>query len=137
MFKQEEDSVEKALDERIMDSFGLMDNLDMKDEVEEELDKQIMQLFGLMENLTAYDDEYDKMAAAVAKLYQLRKNKSEEHSKVVASSAKLYELRKKDSVSMETWVTVGTHLAGIFMLLNHERAHVIASKAFGLLKKIV
>lgn len=137
MFKQEEDPVEKALDKQIVDSFGLIYNLDMKDEVEEELDKQIMQLFGLMENLTAYDEEYDKMANAVAKLYQLRKNKSEEHSKVVASSAKLYELRKKDSVSMETWVTVGTHLAGIFMLLNHERAHVIASKAFGLLKKIV
>lgn len=137
MFKQEEDPVEKALDARIMDSFGLMDNLDMKDEVEKELDKQIMQLFKLMENLTAYDEDYDKMANVAAKLIQLRKNEAEEHSKVVASSAKLYELRKKDSVSMETWVTVGTHLAGIFMLLNHERAHVIASKAFGLLKKIV
>lgn len=137
MFKREEDPVEKALDAQIMNSFELTSNLDMKDEVEEELDKQIMQLFGLMENLTAYDEEYDKMASAVTKLMQLRKNKAEEHSKVIASSAKLYELRKKDSVSMETWVTVGTHLAGIFMLLNHERAHVIASKAFGLLKKIV
>jgi hypothetical protein len=55
---------------------------------------------------------------------------------MTASVAKLVELRKKDSVSLETWVTVGTHLAGMFMILNHERAHVIASKAFGLLRKI-
>lgn len=135
--KREADPVEEELDTRIMDSFRFMDDLDVKDEVEKELDKQIMQLLKLMDNLTAYDEEYDKMANAVAKLIQLRKNKSEELSKVVASSAKLYELRKKDTVSMETWVNVGTHLAGIFMLLNHERAHVIASKTFGLLKKIV
>lgn len=92
MFKREEDKVEKALDD------------------------QILQLFELMSNLTAYDEEYNNMAIAVAKLV---------------------ELRKKDSVSMETWVTVGTHLAGVFMIMNHERAHVIASKTFGLLKKIV
>jgi hypothetical protein len=87
-----------------------------EDEVEKELDKQILQLLQLMENLTAYDEEYEKMANSVAKLV---------------------ELRKKDTVSLETWVTVGTHLAGVFMILNHERAHVIASKTFGLLKKIV
>lgn len=86
------------------------------DKVEEALDAQILQLFGLMDNLTAYDEEYEKMATSVAKLI---------------------ELRKKDRVSLETWVTVGTHLAGVFMILNHERAHVIASKTFGLLKKIV
>jgi hypothetical protein len=138
MFKErEEDPVEKELDTQIMDSFGLIENLDVKDEVEEELDKQIMQLFELMENLTAYDDEYDKMVNATAKLVQLRKNKTEEYSKMVASSAKLMEMRKKDSVSMETWVTVGTNLAGIFMLMQHERVNVIASKAFGLIKKIV
>lgn len=92
MFKRQEDKVEKALDD------------------------QILQLFELMTNLTAYDEEYNNMATAVAKLV---------------------ELRKKDSVSLDTWVTVGTHLAGVFMILNHERAHVIASKTFGLLKKIV
>jgi hypothetical protein len=135
--KREKDPVEKELDAQIINSFGLMDSLSVQDKVEEELDKQIMQLFGLMENLTAYDEEYDKMATAVAKLIQLRKNDTEEYSKLTASSAKLIEMRKKDTVSLETWVTVGTNLAGIFMLMNHERAHVIASKAFGLIKKIV
>jgi len=137
MFKRQEDEVEKELDEQITNSFEIMDELDTKDEVETELDKQIMQLFGLMENLTAYDEEYDKMANAVAKLYQLRRNQTEEYGKAVAASAKLIEMRKKDSVSLETWVTVGTHLAGMFMILNHERAHVIATKTFGLLRKII
>lgn len=138
MFKNREaDEVEKELDKRIMQSFGLMDDLDTKDEIETQLDEQIAQLLELMDNLTAYDDEYDKMASAVAKLIQLRKNKTEEHSKLVASSAKLMELREKDTISLETWVTVGTHLAGVFMILNHERAHVIATKTFGLLRKII
>jgi len=137
MFKREEDEVSKQLDEQIMRSFQVMDRTDIKDEVEHELDKQIKQLFELMDNLTAYDDEYDKMANAVAKLYQLRKNKVEDYSKAVAASAKLMEMRKKDTISTETWVTVGTHLAGMFMILNHERAHVIATKTFGLLRKII
>lgn len=137
MFKREEDEVEKELDERIIGSFKLMDDLDNKDEVEDTLDSQIMQIFNLMDNLTAYDEEYDKMANAVAKLIQLRNNKIEEHSKLAASVAKLIELRQKDSISLETWLTVGTHLAGMFMILNHERAHVIATKTFGLLKKII
>lgn len=135
--KREEDEVQSELDARILESFGLMDEPDMKDEVEEELDKQIIQLLKLMHNLTAYDDEYDKMATAVAKLIALRKNPTEEHSTLVASTVKLIEQREKDTISLETWVTVGTHLAGMFMILNHERAHVIATKTFGLLKKII
>lgn len=137
MFKREEDEVEKELDSQIMRSFQVMDRTDIKDEVEHELDNQIKQLFLLMENLTAYDEEYDKMANAVAKLYQLRKNKTEEYSKAVAATAKLMEMRNKDTISLETWLNVGTHLAGMFMILNHERAHVIATKTFGLLKKIL
>lgn len=137
MFKRQEDEVQKALDVRILSELEFLDTVDQRDEVELALDTQILQLLGLMENLTAYDEEYEKMASAVAKLVQLRRNDSDTHSKMTASVAKLVELRKKDSVSLETWVTVGTHLAGMFMILNHERAHVIASKAFGLLRKII
>lgn len=87
-----------------------------EDEVEKALDKQILLLLELMTNLTAYDEEYEKMANSVAKLI---------------------ELRKKDRISLDALMAVGTHLAGLFMIMNHERAHVIASKTFGLLKKIV
>lgn len=84
--------------------------------VETKIDEEIIHMLELMDQMTAYSDEYDQMAASVAKLY---------------------ELRQKDRLSMETLATVGTNLLGILMILNHERAHVIASKAFGLVKKIV
>lgn len=54
-----------------------------------------------------------------------------------ANALKLDELNLKKTITKETWLTVGTHVAGLIILMNHERAHVIASKAFGLLKKIV
>jgi hypothetical protein len=137
MFMTKDDEVEKEFDAQIMSSFDEMDQSNTRDEVERKLDEQIIQLFELMDNLTGYDEEYDKMVAAAAKLIQLRKNRSDEYSKLAAASAKLFELRKKDRISLETWVTVGTHLAGMFLILNHERAHVITTKTFGFLKKIV
>jgi hypothetical protein len=137
MFKRQEDAVQKALDTRILSALELLDSVGTNDEIDIELDKNIKQLFGLMDNLTAYDEEYEKMVNAVVKLLQIRKNNTEEHAKMTASIAKLTELRKKDTISLETWVTVGTHLAGMLMILNHERAHVIATKTFGLLRKIL
>jgi len=56
---------------------------------------------------------------------------------ILATTAKLYELRQKDHVSMDAVVTAVTHVAGLLVVLQHERVHVIASKAFGLIKKIV
>jgi hypothetical protein len=53
-----------------------------------------------------------------------------------ANAIKLEELALKKTITKETWLTVGTHVAGLIVLMNHERAHVIASKAFGLVKKI-
>jgi hypothetical protein len=53
-----------------------------------------------------------------------------------AHSIKLEELEQRKAISKEALLTVGTHIAGLVVLMNHERAHVIASKAFGLVKKI-
>lgn len=53
-----------------------------------------------------------------------------------ANAIKLEEIELKKTITKETWLTVGTHIAGLVVLMNHERAHVIASKAFGLVKKI-
>lgn len=54
-----------------------------------------------------------------------------------ANAIKLEELALKKTITQEAWLTVGTHIAGLIVLMNHERAHVIASKAFGLVKKII
>lgn len=84
--------------------------------IELRLENEIHNLLDLMDKEHDYSDDYKKM---------------------VDQYTRLMELRKETKVSMDTWVTVGTHLAGIVLLMNHERAHVIASKAFGLVKKIV
>lgn len=52
------------------------------------------------------------------------------------NAIKREELALKNTITKETWLTVGTHIAGLVVLMNHERAHVIASKAFGLVRKI-
>jgi hypothetical protein len=84
--------------------------------IEQKLDDEILHMLELMNNMTGYSEEYDKMASHVSKLM---------------------EARNKAAVSKDTWVTVGTHLAGLIILMNHERTHVIASKAFSFVKKIV
>lgn len=53
-----------------------------------------------------------------------------------SNAIKLEELALKKTITKEAWLTVGTHVAGLIILMNHERTHVIASKAFGLVKKI-
>lgn len=67
----------------------------------------------------------------------LEHNKSsEKYAAMIKQLAVLHELSTKSRISNETLVTVGTHLGGLVLILGHERAHVIASKAFGLVKKI-
>jgi len=84
--------------------------------IKDRLDNEINQLLDLMGQEHDYTDKYKSMATHVEKLM---------------------ELRKGESISKDTWLTVGTHIAGIVVILSHERTHVIASKAFGLVKKIV
>lgn len=84
--------------------------------IETKLDNEIINLLELMDKEKGYTDDYKSMASQL-------------HS--------LMELRQGSKISKDTWVTVGTNIAGLLLILNHERAHVIASKAFSLVKKIV
>jgi hypothetical protein len=59
------------------------------------------------------------------------------HGKLVTDVCKLMELRNKERISKDAIVAALTHIAGLAVVLQHERVHVIASKAFGLIKKIV
>lgn len=85
--------------------------------LDDRIETEINHLLDLMDQEVGYTDDYKSMAAQLAKLIELRP--------------------KEDNISKETWVTVGTHLAGLIILMNHERTHVIASKAFGLVKKLL
>lgn len=86
-----------------------------KNPIEEKLDEEITKLLDEMATQEKDSDEYESM---------------------VDQFTKLYELRHKSRISKETVATIGANITGILLILSHERAHVIASKAFGLVKKI-
>lgn len=65
-------------------------------------------------------------------------NYTENYESMVKQVTKLIELRDKpDQISKDAMLTVGTHVLGLLLILGHERAGIIASKGFGLLKRIV
>ena len=57
---------------------------------------------------------------------------SAEYAKMLSSVERLYEMKEtktSTSVSKDTLAIVGANLVGIFMILKHEFAHPITSKA--------
>lgn len=67
----------------------------------------------------------------------------EEFAKISAEYQALYKLDEFDTksnahkhVSTEALATIGANLAGILLIVGHERAHVITSKALPLVKNL-
>lgn len=87
-----------------------------KNPIEAQLDEEILQLLKKMEEV---DDKT-----------------SDDYVAMLDQMSKLYKLRQENSISMDTWATIGANLAGIIIILNHERAHVIATKSLGLVRKL-
>lgn len=83
--------------------------------IEKKLDMEILSLLEMMSRETEYTDEYKSMAARVTELMKIRKD---------------------SKISKETLANIGAHAVGLFMILTHERAHVITTKGFSLLKKL-
>lgn len=86
------------------------------------LSKAIDSLLEEMSDLNGDDPEYAKMADQLTKLYGLK----EIDHKVESNS----------HVSADTLAVIGANLAGILMIVGHERAHVVTSKALSLLLKL-
>ena len=62
---------------------------------------------------------------------------SEEFGVMVDRLVKLNGIKpEKLHVKPETWATIGANLLGILVIINHERAHVIATKAIGFVSKL-
>lgn len=75
--------------------------------------------------------------AALAELQHHEPN-SAPYAAIVEQIEKLHALKPETSgkpVSHDTLFTVAGNLAGILMILNFERVHVIASKALGFVIK--
>lgn len=64
---------------------------------------------------------------------------SEQAERIVARLTELNELKKTNTsapISKDVLVTAGANLAGILLILNHERAHVVTSKALAFVMKL-
>lgn len=81
------------------------------------LDKTIEDLHAQMDVMTGDSPEYGKMTDNLKKLYILRA-----------------ETTRK--VSPDTLANIAANLTGIILILNYERAGVVASKALGFLKQL-
>lgn len=63
---------------------------------------------------------------------------SKEYDSILSQIERLHKLMLKDNerrVSPDTLVTVGANLLGIVLILNHERLHVVGSKALSFVMK--
>jgi hypothetical protein len=80
---------------------------------------------------------YDEQLLHLLELARKEDGYTDDYKSIISQATKLKELRTTDTISKETWATIGANLAGIAIILTHERTHIIASKAFGLVKKIL
>lgn len=59
-------------------------------------------------------------------------------AKFAATLVELHTIQhaKHRTVSADTWATIAANLAGILIIVKHEEANVIASKALGFVQKL-
>jgi hypothetical protein len=77
------------------------------------LDQEIDRALTQLSNLNVDSEEYEKLLERVTKLHKMK-----------AES-------KPSGVSPDTALLAATNLAGILMIINYERIHVISTKALG------
>jgi len=83
------------------------------------LDEVIDNVLSEMNGFTADSKEYGAASDNYVKLMKLRK-----------------ELTSSTTISPDTLALIAANLAGIILILNHERVHVVASKALSFVGKL-
>lgn len=85
--------------------------------------------------------ELDHLALAIRDVHLDMKNQktdSAEYKVLLDRLVVLYSLKEtpKSGVSADVKATIAANLAGIFLLMNHERAHVVTTKALSFVQKL-
>lgn len=86
--------------------------------VDQSLEDTIAAAYAEMTNYEPHSDEYAAIADQLTKLYTLKDSNS------------------KRRVSPDTLAIVAGNLAGILLIVGHERAHVVTSKALNFVMKM-
>lgn len=81
------------------------------------LQKAIDSVLNEMDGVSADSDEYAKMVDQLTKLYTIKD-------------------RNPNRISADALATIAANLAGILLIINHERAHVVTTKALGFVSKL-
>lgn len=87
---------------------------------------------------TVDQDLEDAIAAAYATL-TTHEPHSDEYAAIADQLTKLYALKESNSkrrVSPDTLAMIAGNLAGILLIVGHERAHVVTSKALNFVMKM-
>lgn len=82
------------------------------------LDKAIEEVFSEMQGFSSDDDEYAKMVDQLVKLYSLKEKNSPE------------------KVDANTKAIIFGNLAGILLIVGHEKTNVVTSKALSFVMKL-
>lgn len=61
---------------------------------------------------------------------------SESYAKLVDQLTKLYAIKNENRGIKGNWATIGANLGGLLLILNHERAGAVTSKALGFIQKL-
>ena len=61
---------------------------------------------------------------------------SKEYAQTADQVVKLYQLKKKSRISPDVLVTASANILGILVIVGHERAHVVTSKALAFVAKL-
>lgn len=83
-----------------------------------DLDRAIERLYLEMSLVDADSDEYDQLTSQLTKLYSLK------------------DLSRASKISPDTKALVLGNLAGILMIVGHERMNVVTSKALNFVMKL-
>lgn len=81
--------------------------------------------------------------AELVKELQNHDGNTKEYTALVANVKTLTEANavdqttyKPNTVSAETWATIGANIGGILLIMNYERAHVLVTKALNSVVKL-
>ena len=82
------------------------------------LDEAIDSIYSDLAGFTSETEEYGRMTDQLTKLYAIKNE------------------RNSRRVSPDTAVVVGANIAGILLILNHERLGIVTSKALGFVIRV-
>lgn len=86
--------------------------------IQSSLDKEIERLLIYISDVPPDSDEYKAIRKELSALHELS------------------QAEKPKPVDKNTILTVAANIAGILVIVGHERAHVVTSKAFGHIRQL-